>query len=584
MWSFVCTYLLVGMFALNAPLTLVNEGKSSYAIVLPSKATPAEKRAARELKLFVKQVSGAKLAVRTDDQPLPSRAILLGTRETNRHIRALGADVSKEGLGEEGYRIVTKGNYLILGGARPRGTLYAVYGFLGDQLGCRWYAADCSRIPHKPTITLSALDIVTTPAFEYREPFYTEAWPKNWAARNRCNGTHPKLDEETGGKIGYYPWAHSFQALVPAKKYAQTHPEYYSEIDSKRTTEGAQLCLTNPEVVKAGAAQVEKWIAKHPEAKMISISQNDWAGCCTCANCKRVIEEEGSPAGALLRFVNAIAAEVEKGHPDKLIDTLAYQWTEKPPRITAPRANVRVRLAPISNCFAHPCDTCPENKGAYENLCAWSKLTHNLYIWHYNTNFGNYVMPFPDFDELQGSTRAYQKLGVKGIFFQGAYACPTGGGEFAELRSWVLARLLWNPEQDVWELVDEFLNGYYGKAAPAMREYMDLLHKAVKQENIHFRIYDSPEKVGYLRRDLVDRAEALFVKAEEAVTSSPQELARVQKARLAIDYVRYKQAQTKEERQKYAAIVAEKVRRFKVSELKEGQPAKAFLKELEKEK
>ncbi len=126
-------------------------------------------------------------------------------------------------------------------------------------------------------------------------------------------------------------------------------------IDGKRREERSQLCLTNPDVLRLGVEAVERWIQQHPEATIFSVSQNDWTGWCECDKCRRVEEEEGGVhSGPLLRYVNALAAEVEKKHPDKLIDTLAYWYTEEPPAKARPRRNVRIRLCPIGACEAHP--------------------------------------------------------------------------------------------------------------------------------------------------------------------------------------------------------------------------------------
>jgi hypothetical protein len=560
-------------------LTLAQGKRTNYVIIYPARATPAEKRAVEELQSHLKQITGAEFTAQTDAHALPRRAILLSNPQTNRHIRALRVSMPLQKLGEDGYIVCSMQDHLILGGGRPRGTLYAVYGFLEDDLGCRWYAPDATHIPKKATLHISPLNRTEIPAFEYREPFYTEAWDKDWAARNRCNGSFMRLDESTGGKIGYHPFVHSFYAILPPEQYFKDHPEYYSELEGVRKVEGGQLCLTNPDVLRLTIEKVRNWIHEQPQAKIFSVSQNDWYGYCTCAECKRVMEDEDAPSGVVLRFVNAVAEAVTREHTDKLIDTLAYQWTEKPPKRVRPHANVRVRMAPIGNCFAHPIDTCSENRVPYDNFKAWSAITDNLYIWHYNTNFAHYLLPFPDFDELEGTTRAYKRLKVKGIFYEGAYP-PGGGGELAELRSWVMAKLLWDPKQDAWKLIDEFLKGYYSKAAKPIGDYLRMLHEAVKRENIHFRIYDHPTKVGYLRRELVDRAESLFEQAERTVANEPTALQHVQKARLAIDYTRLAQAQNDAERAKYAPIVAEKIRRFGIGQVREGQPVEEFLKSI----
>ena len=206
--------------------------------------------------------------------------------------------------------------------------MYGVYTFL-EKLGCRWFARDLSVIPKKPTLTVEPLDETQKPAFEYREPFFREASDKDWAARNKMNGSSMNLDESTGGKFVYYPFVHTFYPILPPDKYFGDHPEYYALVDGKRRSERAQLCLTNPNVLRLTIKTVLEWIEQHPEASIYSVSQNDCEGWCECDNCRRVEQEEGGAhSGPILRFVNAVAAEVAKKHPEKLIDTLAYWYSE----------------------------------------------------------------------------------------------------------------------------------------------------------------------------------------------------------------------------------------------------------------
>lgn len=555
-------------------LVLADNGKSDYSIVLPTDPTPAERRAAEELQRYVKEISGAELPIAPPGQT-PSKAILLGNAQTNPAI-AQSPLRPEAALGMEGYALFTHGQSLIVYGGRPRGVLYGVYGLLEDHLGCRWYTSEVGKIPKRDRIEIGELNETVIPSFEYREPFWTEAWDADWAARNRCNGNFMRLGEREGGKIGFQPFVHSFYEILPPAQYFEEHPEYYSEIDGKRKHEGAQLCLTNTDVMKLTVDKVRQWIAEKPEARIFSVSQNDWYGQCQCEQCRQVYEEEGAPSGLVLRFVNEVAAAIAQDHPDKLIETLAYQWTEKTPKLARPHPNVRVRMAPIGNCFGHPIDQCPVNKEPFANLQAWAKITDNLYIWHYNTNFAHYFIPFPDFDELQGSNRAYKANGVKGLFYQGAYG-PGGGGESSELKAWFQAKILWNAKLDVWPLVEEFVNAVYEEAAPPILAYYKSMHETVKQNNIHFKIFDDPKTLGYLNEDSLAKAERLFDQAEEAVKEKPTVLSRVQKLRLSIDYA---QLRLSDDKEKYAKIVAEKVKRFGIGQAREGQPIDAFLKSI----
>lgn len=511
---------------------LVRGGRSPYTIVVSAQAPPAERRAAEELQRYVREISGAELHIADDSRTVRGPMVLVGG---SRALARVAPSLPPKDLGPEGFVIETRGRHLVIAGRGQRGTMYGVYEFL-ERLGVRWFTTEVTRVPRLPTIPLGALRIRQEPAFEYREPFFTEAFDRDWAARNRANGNHAKLDASTGGKIGYYPFVHSFNQLVPPEKYFAEHPEYFSLIDGKRRAERSQLCLTNEDVLRIATETVERWIAEHPEATIFSVSQNDWEGWCECDRCRRAEEEEGGAhSGPVLRFVNALAERIEKKHPDKLIDTLAYWYTEAPPLRVRPRPNVRIRLCPIGICTAHSFAQCPRSAYFYKNLQAWARITDQLYIWHYNTNFTHYLLPFPDLDELGSDIALYRQTGVKGLFLQGAYA-EGGGGEMAWLKSWVLARLLWDPSRDAWKLVDEFLEGVYGRAAPLMRQYLDLLHGEVRPapvgRGLHLWIFNVPD---YSQR-LLDEGFRLFAEAEKAAETE-EIRRRIRKDRLSLEYL-----------------------------------------------
>ncbi len=529
-------------------IRLVEAGKSDFTIVLSKDASASEKHAAAELQKFLREISGAELPIAVEGLPRPEHMIVLGDGEA---FRSLNAGVVLKDLGDEGFAIQTVGPHLVIVGGRLRGTMYGVYTLLEEQLGCRWYTSTVSYIPKTSTIALEPLSIVQKPDFEYREPFYTDAWDPDWAARNKVNGNHTRLDEQRGGKISYVPFVHTFDSLVPKAQYFEKHPEYFSLIDGVRRGgpwEG-QLCLTNPDVQRIALETVMQWMEQNPNATIFSVSQNDNVAYCRCETCAAVDAEEGSPAGLLLRFVNTIAAEAAKKHPGKLVDTLAYQYTEKPPKITKPLPNVRIRLCPISNCEHHPYEQrcCPQNAAFMDNLAGWDAVTDSLYIWHYNTIFANYLLPQPDLDEIAADIPLYKRSGVKGIFMQGTYTAmqdnrPTGGGGFMDdLKQYLIAKLLWNTRADVKAIRADFLKGFYGKAAGPVDQYLNLLHDKVRKDNIHGFIFNSPQATeGLMTPEIVAVADKLFDEAQ-GLAENEAVLARVKHARLSLEYFKVMQ-------------------------------------------
>jgi len=289
-------------------------------------------------------------------------------------------------------------------------------------------------------------------------------------------------------------------------------------------------------VLKLAIACVRQWLKEHPEATIISVSQNDTGNWCQCETCKALDDAEGSPAASLLRFVNAIAEDIEHDYPHIRIDTLAYQYTRKPPKTLRPRQNVIVRLCSIECCFAHPLATCSSdaNRRFRDDIIAWEPVAPKLYVWDYTPNFAHYQQPFPNFDALQPNVRFYVEHRVKGLFEQGN-SSSGGGGELGPLRAYLLAKLLWDPTTDLQAHTREFLSAYYGQAAPNLRSYLDLLESQVRDGKTHAHIYDSP-RAPYLNDAFLQAADSLLAEAEQKAENETVRF-RVQVARLPIWYV-----------------------------------------------
>ena len=530
--------LLVGLAASllaapEAPLQLADGGKTAYKIVLPADAIEPERHAAAELAAFLKQSTGADFPIVAETDAGDGPCVLVGFGSK---AQALVPDRKTAAYGPEEFVIETHPPHLLLAGGRPRGSLYAVYTFLEDHVGCRWFSSSVQRVPTHPTLAIGSLRDHQRPGFEYREPFAFDSYDGDWSVRNKCNGHSSRLDAKRGGQITYQGFVHTFFELVPPARYFADHPEYYSEINGKRTADHSQLCLTNPELVDVVTTNVLELLKTAPPSSIVSVSQNDWAGWCQCARCKEAEGEEGGVSGPLLRFVNQVAERVEKVRPDVAIDTLAYQQSRKPPHLIRPRPNVIVRLCSIECSFSQPLAAALSNRPFAADIEGWSKICQRLYIWDYVTDFAHYVQPHPNFRVLEPNLAFFAANGVKGVFEQGSYQSP--GGEFQELRSWVLAKLLWNPQSDANRLVDEFLTGFYGPAATDVRRYFDLIHDAVAASGDFLGCY-SPPTAAFLSLETIARADQLWEAAEKAAaqTNDPALLQRVRVGRLPVYYI-----------------------------------------------
>jgi hypothetical protein len=508
-------------------ITISTEGVSQAVIVVSAHAPQPHRHAANELAKFLGRITGGTFEVAHQEKQQAS-CIFVGPVAA----KWGDAQLAIDGLGAEGIVVRTVGDDLVLAGGYPRGTLYAVCTFLEDHLGCRWWSSKVSTIPKKPTIKIGKLNVRYVPPLEYREPYWFDAFDGDWAVRNKCNGHGERLDAKRGGKHVYQGFVHTFFPLIPPKEYFDEHPEWFSEIDGKRTHERAQLCLTNEEMRKELVKNLKERLRKNPAATIASVSQNDWHGNCQCSRYAAVEKAEGSPAGLMLRFVNAVAADIEEEFPNVAISTLAYQYTRKPPKHVKPRHNVIVRLCSIECSFSKPLSH-ERNKAFREDIVGWSKICDRLYIWDYTTNFRHYVMPHPNLRVLGPNVKFFVDHNVKGIFEQGSY--NTYGAEMAELRAWVLAKLLWDPTLDGRKLIREFLRGYYGPAAPDIKAYLDITHEAVEATGDKLGCF-SPHTAKFLSFETLSKGFKRLKEAEAAVRYDPDLTFRVRVAQLPVMY------------------------------------------------
>jgi hypothetical protein len=532
-WLFGVLALMTAWTA-QADLILVNRGKSRYKIVIPVAATLAERHAAEELQLYLQRMSGARLPIVSDTEPAAFREILLGD---NLHLRRIRRKIDLEKLGPDGFVLRTEHNQLIIAGGRPRGTLNGVYTLLEEKLGVRWFTPELEQVPRESRVTLPSLDETRIPPLENRDVFWREMMrdPES-ASRHHLNGQHYGLGEKQGGPFTtYYPFVHSLDTLVPRSLY-HDHPEYFPLIKGQRKDGYVQRCLSNPDVLKIAIQNVRQWIQQHPEANIISVSQNDTINNCQCEACQAIDRAEGSPAGSLLRFVNAVAENIEKDYPNVRLDTLAYQYTRKPPKTVRPRPNVIIRLCSIECCFAHPLETCSSeaNRRFRDDILNWQPVAPLLYVWDYTPNFAHYEQPFPNFDALQANVRFFVHHAVKGLFEQGNYSSG-GQGEMGPLRAYVLAELLWNPDTDVNRHINDFVRAYYGQAASLIKAYLDLEQAQVRGKDCHAHVFDKSTAC-YLNDEFLQKGDALLAQAEQAAESQTVRQ-RVQVARLPIWYV-----------------------------------------------
>ena len=505
-WTFVFTPDVI---------ELVSNGRSRFRVCAGKNASAAARAAADTLVAYVEKVSGARLPVARTQGKGAGRIVLEVGASEDRSLD-IGA------LGRDGFRIRTARGSLFLTAATERGLRNAVYTFLETYLGCRKYSPSVTVVPRRSTILLPAIDDTQVPPVTFRLQHFYEPSYAAWH----------KLDSREEWGL----FVHTFHELVPPEKYFADHPEYFSLLKGTRTPD-CQLCLTNPDVFRIVVEGLRERMRENPSARYWSVSQNDTYCPCECDSCRVIDEREGSPSGSLLAFVNRVADEF----PGKIISTLAYQYSRRAPRHIKPRPNVNVMLCSIECNRSTPIERDPGSASFVTDVGEWSALTRNILLWDYVIQFRNLVSPFPNLRVLQPNIRFFVENGISSIFEQGLGSMH---GELAELRTYLISKILWNPSVDVDSVIDDFLRGYYGAAAPQIRRYIDEMHDALAAsgEGLDIYGYPWPSLNGYLSSAMMARYASLFDEAERAVANDPELLLRVRTARLPIRFAAIEQA------------------------------------------
>ncbi len=502
-------------------------GKSvnEYRVVVAKNPSETVLFAANELISYLNKATGFKQELVYDESTASDAEILVGA--TNRR------DV-RDDLGTDDFEIAAYPGQLSLYGGSDRGTLYAVYTYLEKYIGWRWFNYDAEIIRDKISHDIFAGDkIIERPVLNFRDCMYWDTKTRP-SMRVKLKLNAENIPDNMGGCLGYNGFCHTFSSLCPPKEYFESHPEYFALRNGKRTPN--QLCISNSDVLKIVTENALKRLRTSKKA-FISISQNDNCDYCTCDRCRAIDEEEGSPSGAMLRFVNAVAEEIEKEFPDVLVDTLAYQYTRHLPAKTKPRHNVAVRLCSYECCFRHPLydPHCESNTAFCKDVEDWSTVCNNLYIWDYVTDFSHFSMPLPNLSILRENMRFFADHNTKGMLTLGAH---TGlGADLCELKTSLLCKLLWNPymsEEEYEYHIEDFLEGFYGKGWQYIREYISILNDATYGEHIH--CFSHP--YGYFEKFAphLDEVFSLFDKAE-ALAETPEQKKRVRIARIAPAYI-----------------------------------------------
>ena len=475
--------LVISLFTVSVNAAETGFEVSEAVIATRENASITDKYAADRLKYYLDKITDRDIEIVNEDKNAKHRIFVGTTPEAS-------------SLADGSYTITSTSDEIVISGSGNKGAINGIYRFLEEFCGCHWYESEVIVVPENKNLTVpEGIDIEYTPFFEYTETdTMSSRDPEFSLANGLTGGIYKKLTPEQGGTVGYI--GGSSHTLVnqfcKPSDYFDSHPEYFALVDGQRT--GTQLCLTNEDVKDIVTSEALALLEeKHnPDAavQILSITQADNGYYCQCESCKTLDDANGSPSGTMLTFVNEIAKRIKSsGDYDNIaFDTFAYQYTRKAPSQVVPREDVIVRLCSIECCFGHTLDDpdCESNTAFMNDLSEWSKICNRLYIWNYNLNCDESINIYANFGTMQRNTQIFYEHNIKGIYQQGVYYISESDGEFGEMKTYLLSKLMQNPYLDFDAEMLGYMNAVYGPGGKYLKEFVDIIteHAVTKYKHL----------------------------------------------------------------------------------------------------
>lgn len=482
-------------------IVLSDNGETEYVIVLAEEASAPERFAAGELQEYLRRICGATFSIESGPTVQDRPALIVGTPESNPLIGQQAETITFSAHEREydSFIIRTHGEDLILAGANPRSCLYAVYGFLEEDLGVFWPSVFHSEeiIPKRETIRLDSIDRQETASFRYRG--YTRARLRTLdlmgkRKMNFAGVPYGLCDDDEAwtayrgelGKRGIktYSSHHGFHYFLPPDELFDDHPEYYS----LRPAEGGmerkpkQFCTSNPEALNLYAGRFLDFMERHPEVEIFCPGPEDGYSWCMCPLCGdepwQVKPDKQFGSDRLMKVVNAVARGAEQRFPDRSILYFGYVATGEVPKREKPLDNVITMLAFFERCASDLTSSagyyhCEDIEAYYRNnIQEWTQLVPEVIIYEYYCGRGSWhARPFAKTTNMKNSLRYLADNDVKGLISQGNY----NWWRSYLTNHYLLGTLLWNVDTDVDAALKTFCDRRYGPAGPGMFDYFDHL-------------------------------------------------------------------------------------------------------------
>lgn len=509
-------------------IRLAHNGRTEYRVYVATGEDAVVHQAAKELAQYLHSITGAKFPVVSGARPPAGPLLVVG--RNNALARQLGRSIDYDALSDDGFALRTLGESVLITGASSRGTLYGAYWVLDRLLGVRWFGPDHTHVPHSRdlAVRMSELNGDRVPRFRFRCVLAGDANDPAYRQHNMLNGRRDQY------------------LTVPRPKGIDTWSGYWPEevewsftqvVTDQSLWYGGQIKAMDPktrEDATNSLVQIIRDRVAAGEDKSAPFFQEDRGWTPDPASQAFADAHGGALSAPVIDMVNDVAARVREQIPGARLETQAYQFSFKPPTGIKVSDAVVLTIAPIQADFGRSLFS-DANAEVGSSIRTWTGLANNIVLWDYITSFTAYILPFPNWWSMCESIKTLaQYPTVQGYFGEGPW--NASGTELTQLRVWVISRLLWDPTLDADALIREFVNGYYGKAGPAVYEYLTVMRQSMLDTNTALPCYTTVG-TGYLTFETMRRADELLDKAERAVRHDHKLLKHVHALRLGADYV-----------------------------------------------
>ncbi|MEO6149817.1 MAG: DUF4838 domain-containing protein, partial [Mucilaginibacter sp.] len=365
LYSLLFLLIIVGS-SKAGDVKLVENGRSQWRIYVPREAGQVENFAAGELQKYLKKMSGVSLPLVGVNKG--DFVIRVGLRVQFGKVKGI-APAKKTGF--DGYSVMVAPKQIVIAGDNPRAVLYGVYDVL-ERLGCRWYQPTLDKkdpevvpwndSPELPAGTWAESGKIELRIFNGSAFFFFLDKDKmlaqlDWAAKNRYNGISwqahhapdkiaMQMDEmknagtfaemDRRGLFLHGP-GHSFPYFLKTEKYYKEHPEWFGLYKGKRLKHGQDFplmnyCWSNADANREFIKNVDEYVHKYPQHKILCLVWIDGGQLCGCDNCQK-----RGAANLLIDLFNQLSVHLEKSAPAVTLEAvIGYAPVELPPKGAVP--------------------------------------------------------------------------------------------------------------------------------------------------------------------------------------------------------------------------------------------------------